>query len=157
MGRENFCRVRNVSCVSKRDIQRMYALNSYGETDKTRGTGTVVRGRIGKCQYEEFSDLFFFLAVTSSFNFLTCCRNFRISSFSFFSAFLFSRGLSYRSTKSDQVNTDRRNFVGPHCFKCKGRGHYQRECIWDGTGEFLSRAKCQLCFQEGHNQLNLLL
>jgi hypothetical protein len=30
-----------------------------------------------------------------------------------------------RSTKSDQVNTDRRNFVGPHCFKCKGRGHYQ--------------------------------
>ena len=55
-----------------------------------------------------------------------------------------------RSTKSDQVNTDRRNFVGPHCFKCKGRGHYQRECSWDGTGEFLSRAKCQLCFQEGH-------
>jgi hypothetical protein len=50
-GRENFCRVRNISCVSKRDIQRMYALNSYGETDKTRGTGTVVRGRIGKCQY----------------------------------------------------------------------------------------------------------
>jgi hypothetical protein len=29
----------------------MYALNSYGETDKTRGTGTVVRGRIGKCQH----------------------------------------------------------------------------------------------------------
>ena len=29
----------------------MYALNSYGETDKIRGTGTVVRGRIGKCQY----------------------------------------------------------------------------------------------------------
>jgi hypothetical protein len=42
-----------------------------------------------------------------------------------------------RSTKSDQVNTDRRNFVGPHCFKCKGRGHYQRECNWDGTGEYL--------------------
>jgi hypothetical protein len=51
MGRDNFCRVRNFSCVSKRDIQRIYALNSYGETDKTRGTGTVVRGRIGKCQY----------------------------------------------------------------------------------------------------------
>ena len=52
---------------------------------------------------------------------------------------------SDRSTKSDQVNTDHRNFVGPHCFKCKGRG-----CNWDGTGEFLSHAKCQLCFQEGH-------
>ena len=54
-----------------------------------------------------------------------------------------------RSTKSDQDNTDHRNFVGPHCFKCNGRGHYQRECNWDGTGEFLSCAKCQLCFQEG--------
>jgi hypothetical protein len=37
-----------------------------------------------------------YFKVTSSFNSLTCCRNFRISSFSFFSAFLFSRGLSLK-------------------------------------------------------------
>lgn len=55
-----------------------------------------------------------------------------------------------RPAPSEQANPYRGNFVGLHCFKCKGRGHYQRECKWVGTGEPWSRAKCQLCSQEGH-------
>jgi hypothetical protein len=70
----------------------------------------------------------------------TCSFNSAISDFS--------------DAEADEEFSDLFSFLAvtvcPYCFKCKGRGHYQRECNWDGTGEFMSRAKCQLCFQEGH-------
>ena len=57
-------------------------------------------------------------------------------------------------------NRDRRsnppgNFVRKgnwqgECYKCKGQGHVQRDCNWNGNGTTPQKVKCQLCGQSGH-------
>ena len=36
------------------------------------------------------------------------------------------------------------------CFSCKSKGHYRRQCNWNGKGNINPDTRCQLCEQYGH-------
>lgn len=50
-----------------------------------------------------------------------------------------STSQSYRPPQNNEIE----------CHRCKGKGHYQRYCNWNGSG-LPSKATCQLCRQHGH-------
>lgn len=39
------------------------------------------------------------------------------------------------------------------CYKCQGKNHIQRNCLWNGQGQANASVQCQICFQFGHEAL----
>ncbi|VDI47203.1 Hypothetical predicted protein [Mytilus galloprovincialis] len=52
------------------------------------------------------------------------------------------------NTSTNYANTSR--FDSAECRRCKGLGHFQRVCNWNGYGQFQPSNQCQLCNQNGH-------